>query len=377
MVSLYIHIPFCRAKCRYCDFNSYAGLEGMYEEYVGALVAEAEGWKGKDLRAETVYFGGGTPTVLAPSQMARIFAACQESFTFTQGAETTLEANPGTAGLEHFVPLRGLGFNRLSLGLQSFDDGMLELLGRIHSAEEGRRAYREAREAGFQNISLDLMYALPGQSLGRWKDTLRQALRLGPEHLSLYPLTLEAGTPLAADVAQGRLPPPDEDLAAEMYELAEDSLGKAGYEHYELSNWARPGFYAQHNLTYWHNHPYLGLGAGAHSYYGGERYHNVLHPVDYIRLVGEGRSPIAEREAIGQELEMAETAILGLRLCQGLEMHDFEARFRRSFWEVYGVQAAELVGLGLLERTGAKLRLTRRGRLLGNEVFARFLPEKA
>ena len=384
-VSLYIHIPFCRAKCAYCSFNSYQGLEHLKAPYVQALVREIEGYFQPDkLKAITMYFGGGTPSLLSLEQLAELLAASSRAFRIEEGSEITLEANPGTIDLLYLKGLRKLGVNRLSLGVQSLDDRTLCILGRIHSAREALEAYGMARQAGFSNINLDLIYSLPTQTLVQWEDTLRRAILLEPDHLSLYPLTLEEDTPLAQRVARGELPFPDEDLAADMYLLAEEMLDAAGYEHYEISNWARmlPGcscgelgyLASRHNLTYWRNEPYLGFGAGAHSYFGAQRYYNALSPAEYIVRLESGRSPQVGVEEIGEALEMAETMIMGLRLLEGIDKGIFQRRFGQDLMKTYGEEIEELIELGLIEMEGERMKLTPRGRLLGNEVFQRFLP---
>jgi oxygen-independent coproporphyrinogen-3 oxidase len=262
----------------------------------------------------------------------------------------------------------------LSLGVQSWDDAFLTLLGRVHSAAQARQSIADARAAGFDNLSLDLMYGLPGQTLAGWQEDLRLALDLVPEHLSLYALTVEEHTPLAEWIACGAIPAPDDDLAADMYEWAEDALARAGYVHYEISNWARPGRACRHNLVYWRNEPYIGLGAGAHSWWAGQRWANEPLPDHYVRALKRGELPVAEREDIGTELEMAETMMMGLRLLQeGVSLDRFQRRFGASLERVYAEPVAELVDRGLIELTPRRIRLTPPGRLLGNQVFARFL----
>lgn len=402
-VGLYIHVPFCRRKCPYCDFSSYAGLEALHAPYVSALTAEMA-WLARrgEWQANTVFIGGGTPTVLPLSLLAHALAAARDDFCVPADAEITVEANPGAVDEAYLAGLRAAGANRLSLGVQSFDDEELRLLGRIHTVAEIEAAFLAARRAGFQNVSLDLIYGLPEQSLARWQASLEKALALSPEHLSLYSLTIEPDTPFAARIARGDLLSPDDDLVADMYELAEAMLDEAGYLHYEISNWARKNcelqiancdpfdmpcdarFVCRHNVNYWRNGAYLGVGAGAHSSWGGRRWHNLLSPQDYVALMAAGEggeapwqsAVVAGVEVIGQALSMGETMMLGLRLLEeGVSLADFAARFGRSLPDVYPDELAALQAAGLLERRPDRVRLTRRGRLLGNQVFARFLPE--
>ena len=418
-LSLYLHIPFCTLKCSYCDFNSYAGLESLVRPYVDALIQEMGLWRQatRGWQVPTVFFGGGTPSLLPIRQVERIVSAFHDNFDVTPDCEVSLEANPGTVDLDYLRGLLALGVNRLSFGVQSFHDDELVALDRIHSAEEARQAYRWARQAGFQRLNLDLIYGLSQQPLSRWQASLEEAIALGPDHLSLYALTVEEGTKLAYDIVHGRVAEPDADAQAEMYEWSQERMTTAGYEHYEISNWARPGQRCRHNLTYWENRPYLALGAGAHSYLPGNkeqgtrntgyRFADVYSPRQYIRGVEEtvGRGPppgedmrsllqgmrqVAYVEEATPELAMADTLIMGLRLIEGISLAEFRRRFGVEVTEAYEPQVTELEALGLLERapsTGlpagkagsgqafGRLRLTPRGLLLGNEVFLRFLPE--
>lgn len=375
--SLYIHIPFCRAKCHYCDFNSYPGLEALYEPYVAAVIAELAQWveEWPELEWQTIYIGGGTPSVLAPEQMARLLAGCGTSWRVAESAEITQEANPGTMDSAQLVALRRLGITRLSLGVQSLDDGLLRLLGRIHTAQEAVDTFRLARQAGYDNINLDLMYGLPGQSLAQWQETLRTALALRPDHLSLYALTLHEETPLAQQIACGALPAPDDDMAAEMYTWARHELQAQGWLHYELSNWAaRPESICRHNLTYWLDQPYLGIGAGAHSYVGRRRFWNVNQPDVYIQRITVGERPVAGAEQIDAATEMAEMMMLGLRLIEGVSYRRFRQRFGCDLREIYATELDALTRYDLIHVEPERVRLTERGYLLGNEVFERFLP---
>ncbi|HKV84459.1 MAG TPA: radical SAM family heme chaperone HemW [Ktedonobacterales bacterium] len=396
-VSLYLHIPFCHAKCHYCDFNSYAGMLGMRERYVDALLREiayagerSRHPDGAARRCRTIFLGGGTPSLLLPEQVRAILDAARSAFALDADAEITLEANPGTLEYGRLDEMRAAGINRLSMGAQSFDADLLRWMGRIHTPEEIESAFHAGRAAGFGSINLDFIYALPGQSLATWEATLQRALALAPDHLSLYSLIVEEGTPLFRWVAQGKVTPAEDDLAADMYECASALLARAGYQHYEISNWARPGHECQHNLTYWRNLPYIGLGAGAHGWTGRERYAETRPIRDYLARVAAG-SPsarvragddppalaVVERETVSAALAMTETAFLGLRLVEGLDLARFERRFGVTFDAHFGARLAALDGYGLLERSDGTIRLSERGLLLGNEVFERLLPEQA
>lgn len=380
-IGVYVHVPFCVNKCPYCDFNSYSGKDDLREEYVDslckemAMVAEDALRIGERLQASTLYIGGGTPTLLSGEQIRRILRACAKYLGWNRGVETTVEANPGTIDYDSARELRQAGVNRISLGVQSLDVSMLRSLGRVHGVDEALGAFEGCRAAGFENINLDLMYALPGQSAGHWETTLRKAIRLAPEHLSLYPLAVEEGTPFHRLQSAGKLTVPSDDEAAEMYEAAEALLAQAGYEHYEISNWAagRTTFRCRHNLIYWMNRPYLGFGAGAHSYVFGRRYNNVLLPERYVDLVNARALPVDHGEQIDADLEMRETIILGLRLLDGISRREFADRFARGLDDVFGAVVDRLEAEGLLFSQGDRVALTSRGILLGNEVFRAFI----
>jgi oxygen-independent coproporphyrinogen-3 oxidase len=396
-ISLYLHVPFCQAKCHYCDFNSYAGMLGHRERYVEALAQEirlagrrARLADGTSRRCRTIFFGGGTPSLLTAEQVDGLLREARSAFAVSEDAEITLEANPGALEYGRLDALRAVGVNRLSMGAQSFDADLLRWMGRIHSPAEIETAFAAARQAGFTSVNLDFIFALPNQSLATWADTLERALALGPEHLSLYSLIVEEGTPLFAWVRDGRVLPADDDIAADMYEYAQQRLAAAGYGQYEISNWAKPGHECRHNLTYWRNLPYIGLGAGAHSSFAGHRFAEVRPIAGYISRVraavagdnGESGTDtlpagaIASDEAIPPALEMAETAICGLRLNDGISLAEFAERFGRSFEQVFDERLAEVRDLALIETVGDRVRLTEHGRLLGNEVFERLLPDE-
>ena len=389
---LYLHIPFCRVRCAYCDFNTYAGLEARIPAYLEALQKELEGvaraadGQGDTPEIETVFFGGGTPSLLPAASIGHLLAAVRSGYALSQSAEITLEANPGTVDRAYLEDLNRVGVNRLSFGMQSADPTELRLLDRLHDFPKVIHAVRDARLAGFDNLNLDLIYGLPGQDMAHWQATVRRALELGPDHLSMYCLSLEFGTPMRRWVLGGLLPAPDPDLAAEMYEWADAEVGRVGFQAYEISNWARRtvegSFRAcRHNLHVWRNLPYLGFGAGAHGFAAGWRYANVRSPNAYIERMADGRetpfpwSPAVDwREAVDAQQDIENTMILGLRLLdEGVSSQAFARRTGRTLEAVYGNTIGGLQADGLLDWREDTLRLTRRGRLLGNQVFTRFL----
>jgi oxygen-independent coproporphyrinogen III oxidase len=393
-------------------------MEPYADAVAREIVLEGARRRSRVSRARTIFFGGGTPSLVPAKHIERILCACESSFALVSDPEITLEANPGTLDADKLRTLLSLGVNRLSIGVQSFDDAVLRRLNRGHTVADVVETYDLARRAGFDNLNLDLIYGLPLQTLDDWRASLQRALALAPEHLSLYGLTVEEGTGLEHQIKRGKYAKPDDDLAADMYELAEEMLDAAGYEHYEISNWARrvgvsgrvensqnhafessnsprpvsitdkhnlanaSFLRSRHNLTYWHNEPYLGFGAGAHSCFGGERYWNVLSPLEYIQHLERGESVVAGRETISRKLEMSETMILGLRLDEGITFDVFAERYGEDAREKYAAQLREVQELGLIEIMrpegarpfGSGIRLTPRGRLLSNEVFWRMLP---
>jgi oxygen-independent coproporphyrinogen-3 oxidase len=382
---LYVHIPFCVAKCRYCDFSSFAGRQPLYSPYWATLLQQivGAGREGSWPPFDTLYVGGGTPTVLSPEQLCSVVATCARERGLPGDAEVTCEANPGTVSRNGLAALRDGGFDRLSLGIQSLDADDLAIMGRIHDAETALRAFEDAREAGFENINLDLIYGVPLQSLAVWRRTLEHVLALEPEHLSLYALTLEPGTPLASSTACGDLPAPDDDLAADMYLLAQEMLSCHGYTQYEISNWARtspgdaagsePALASRHNLHYWYNERYLGLGSAAHSFDGRRRYARYSDPAEFIRRVAAGADTVESTESVDRDLEMDETMMLGLRLMRGVTWERFQARFSQDLRTVYQDAIAQMQSAGLLEVDESGIRLARNAYLLGNRVFAEFL----
>ena len=395
-LSLYLHVPFCTVKCAYCDFNSYPDLEGAIPAWEAALLRELRLWAPRltGRPVPTVFFGGGTPSLLEGASVARLLDAVRDAYALAPDAEISLEANPESMRPERLAAYRAAGVNRLSMGVQSLDADELRFLDRLHSAERAAAAYREAREAGFPNISCDLIYGLPGQPLTRWQATLEAVAGWGPEHLSCYALTVEEETPLALRVARGEVAEPDPDLQASMADWTEDFLAATGYAQYEISNYARPGFEARHNLVYWRQTDYLGLGPGAHGFVDGVRYAVERSPLRYIRALtpdsvrpapaarpstGSGRtardlpSPaIVSREDPDPATLAVDAVTMGLRLNAGIDVGAFTARYGAPF-AAMAPAFAWGEAQGLLSREGSTLRFTRRGRRLANEVLVRVL----
>lgn len=376
---VYLHIPFCRSRCSYCDFAT-----GMYEgelagRYVNSLIREIAGWTevGDPSAVDTIYFGGGTPSLLLPSQIELILKAVHDRFEVIDGVEVTLELNPGDGGASAAVrqetmrEFRRLGINRASFGAQTFDDRELKQLGRTHSAADIPATFQQLRAAGFENISFDLIAGLPSQTLSGWQRNLDEALKLRPDHLSLYLLDVHEGTPLADQIRSGMRPEPDDDVAGEMYQLMLDQVVAAGYQHYEISNFCRPGFASRHNTKYWNGTAYYGFGCSAHSYDGARRrWANERDVAKYVDLVAEERSLIGERTELSEEDARSESIFLGLRLMCGLDLEDYRARFGADLRDEYNAELARLRDAGLIEIDEGLLRLTKRGALLSNEVFA-------
>lgn len=377
-MGIYLHIPFCRHKCAYCDFAAYEGLQAYYDEYVEALCHEIELWVEQypectKIPVDTIYFGGGTPTQLSLEQLGKILSAVSQYFTWKPNIEATIEANPGELSLEYVKGLRELGYNRISYGVQCFDDALLELLRRGHTAEEAHRAVYEAVEAGFKNINIDLIYSLPGQSVEEIRRQVRTAVALPITHISIYGLQLEPGTNLHAQVEQGRICLPDEDAAESMYDCMLDTLAEVGFERYEISNFTNCGAYSRHNLRYWQYKDYLGFGAGAHSFYKGVRRENEGYVVPYVNRLRNHRLPLIEEVAIDEARAMGDFCFLALRTKWGLCATTFEETFHRSLEDTYGEILERLTRQQLLEQRDDSWHLTRLGAKYGNHVFAEFI----
>lgn len=373
---LYVHVPFCVEKCRYCAFVSNPAVKDELDEYPALLMRELQLHPNADGPLASIYFGGGTPSLLQPSHLSRLLVGIAGQTGIQAEAEITLEANPGTVDHISLKAFRDTGINRISLGIQSFDNHFLDCLGRIHTAEQSRQAFRDARRAGFNNVSIDLIHSLPGQSIDQWRSELQHAIKLSPEHISIYGLTVEEGTPFA-DIYPADSPElADDDLSADMFELADDLLTAAGFDHYEIANYARPGYRSRHNSGYWKRDGYLGLGVAAHSFLregNGVRFSNPDNLEQYRQMVLSGQLVRVGECRLTQSDAMAEYMFLGLRLAEGVSLLAFEREFGRSLESVYGSKASDLASLGLIIQNKSVLSLTRRGMLLSNQVFAGFL----
>jgi putative oxygen-independent coproporphyrinogen III oxidase len=379
--SLYIHIPYCRAKCPYCDFNSYAVEAWPEEDYIRAVLCEM-GRRASEAPfagqpVKTIYFGGGTPSLFRPASIGAIIDAAQKTFALERGAEITLEANPGTVDLAKLGEFRASGVNRLSMGVQSFDNATLGFLGRIHDAAQARTAVATARRAGFERLSLDLIFAVPGQTVAGLTGDIAEAAALEPDHVSAYNLTFEPGTRFFTDMHRGKIRELKSREQALMYATVREELPRRGYPMYEISNFARPGHEARHNLTYWRAETYLGLGAGAHSFArdgaGGRRWWNERDPGRYLALALGSGCAEAGSETIDVRTAMGEFVFLNLRLRDGFRLGDFQLRFGKSFDDAFGARSCELVEGGVLERADGRIRLTERGLEVADSVFAEFV----
>lgn len=387
---MYVHIPFCETKCPYCDFNTYAQIESLIPDYVSALQRELELWGAllHKPRTSTIFFGGGTPSYLPVDDLKRLISTINDGFDIDSTAEISLEANPGDIDARRAAALRAIGFNRVSVGIQSFDDGLLQMLGRKHDANTAIAAISSFRNGGFDSINLDLMFGLPNQTAHHWEASLDKTLELDTDHISLYGLTIEPNTPLEAFVERGDLPEPDTDLAADMYLMACDRLEAAGYLHYEVSNWCKPGKLARHNLIYWRSGEYLGAGPGAHSYVGGQRFENIKSPREYVRALRSAADPTSVTDAVVAMKEIgivasggpdsnaqhsADFLMMGLRLSEGISSRDISTRFGVDFSAKFPNEISLLKSQGLLESEGDRYWIPHHKWLMGNEVFSRFV----
>jgi oxygen-independent coproporphyrinogen III oxidase len=367
--ALYVHFPYCVSICPYCDFDRQATGFASIPAYVEAVAAEIRMQSPRPVHS--IFFGGGTPSLMAPGQVASLLEAASATFDLLPNCEITLEANPGECEADHLSAIRAAGANRLSIGVQSLNDGMLERLGRRHTADQARAAFRAARRAGFDNVNLDFMLGLPDLDLSEWRRTLDGAIDLDPEHLSCYILTVDERVPMGRDVASGRLTLPDDDAVAEQYLLTQERLAGAGYQQYEISNWARPGRVCRHNLTYWRDGPYVGVGAGAVGWHDGIRAKNTPSPRRYMASIKTGRVEHVEEERPDLETQMRDQLSLALRLREGLDPARFRARFGADVSDVLGQTLKALQAAGCLEWTDGSLRIAEPSVLVTSELLLR------
>jgi oxygen-independent coproporphyrinogen-3 oxidase len=392
---IYIHIPFCERKCTYCNFNTTDFFTDLAEHYIEAVVQEVDFWSAKlaaekegmldsheftgdKLMVDTIFFGGGTPSIVEAEQLGRILDACREKFAVTDDAEVTIEINPATFSRQKIEGWLAGGINRASVGAQSFIDNELVSLSRTHNSLQVRRTVDALREAGFRNLSLDLIAGLPAQSKADWAFNLEEALKIHPEHLSLYLLEIKESTQLYAQIKRGQVPQPDDDLAGEMYEMISEATTAAGYEHYEISNFALlsdlpKAVRAKHNVKYWTGAPFYGIGCGAHSFDGRVRWVNTLRTESYIEQVARSGHAVNERRDLTTEEVAAEAIFMGLRLAEGINLEDFRAEYGLNILARYGDELMRLADAGLVEVEAKRLRLTAKGRVLSNEVFMTFV----
>ncbi|MSC86368.1 oxygen-independent coproporphyrinogen III oxidase [Eubacterium sp. am_0171] len=388
-LELYLHIPFCVKKCAYCDFLSAPADEDAKQEYVNALLCEIQGYEAyhESYQVTTIFMGGGTPSLLTGDQVIVIFDALHQSFQIAENAEVTIEANPGTVTKEKLKAWKAAGINRLSIGLQSADNEELKMLGRIHTWEEFLTTYDLARKQGFDNINIDLISAIPGQTEASWKKTLTKAARLDTEHISAYSLMIEEGTPFyerygenagqgltESHAAENTAPLlPDEDAERKIYEMTAEILSEYGYQRYEISNYAKEGYACRHNMGYWERKEYLGIGLGASSLIGRSRYHNTGNIRSYIQKVQEKADIKEDVEQLSVKDEIEEFMFLGLRKTKGISISGFEELYRQSIFDVYGTQMKKLMDGGLLEMSEDRIRLTEKGIDVSNLVFLEFM----
>ncbi|MGQ9488683.1 MAG: radical SAM family heme chaperone HemW [Armatimonadota bacterium] len=372
-VSIYVHIPFCAKRCAYCDFNTYAWRGAIVRDTLEAIRLSIESTEEPNIVVPTIFFGGGTPSFPDPELVVRILDAVRARFRVLPDAEISIEVNPGTVDRARYSLLKQAGFNRLSMGVQAFDDGLLKALGRIHTAAEALRSYETARQAGFENINIDLMFALPNQTLRQWQKTLRVAISLQPEHISCYALTVEPGTLFFKMYQQGKLNLPDEETDLRMYQYTIRALTRAGYEHYEISNFAKLGYRCRHNMVYWRNEEYLGFGPGAVSYRRGMRWRTISNPRRYVQAVRSSASLVEEEERLDADASLGETLMLMLRLRNGVDVRMVEERYGVNLIQRYARQVDKLRRLRLLEVTPDYWRITAKGLPVTNSICAEFL----
>ena len=371
--SIYVHIPFCATKCYYCAFNTYTFHKEQAKAYLQALRTEIALYASETAPLQTIFIGGGTPSILSADALTQLFTDIHQHLQITSDAEITVECNPGTVDTEKLRVMKDNGVNRLSFGLQAMQDETLKQLGRIHTVAEFLQNYHLARENGFENINIDLIFALPEQTMEAWQHTLNEVISLDPDHISTYNLVMEEATPFYEWWQAGDLHLPSEDTEADMFQYTIETLTTHGYTHYEICNFARPDHYARHNLVYWNNQSCIGLGAGACGYVNGVRYSNIRGIAPYINKLSKRNKPIADTERLTGNAEKAETLMLALRKREGISLENYKNRFGEDIEVAFGDTVKKWIELQLLECTATHLRLTHRGLLLANEVFVELM----
>lgn len=370
-ISLYIHIPFCVRKCLYCDFPSFSGLESCFDDYVRVLCREIEesapNYYG--MKVDTIFIGGGTPSILPPKLLGRIMDIIMSKYDVDNDAEISIETNPGTLDIRKLTEMKSMYFNRLSMGLQAWQEKHLKAIGRIHSAEEFENNFLQARDAGFNNINVDLMFALPNQTIDDWQETLEHVLNLKPEHISSYSLIIEEGTPFYDMYEKGIIKEIDEEMDRKMYELVNEMLADKGYNRYEISNYAKPGYECKHNIVYWQTKQYRGFGLGSHSYIDGKRYHNTYDLKKYLDF----ENIIEEIEILTEEQKQEEFMFMGLRMTEGISENVFKERFKKTIFDIYGNELKQLQEEKLIIHENGMFYLTNRGVDVSNLVFEKFI----
>ena len=371
MTGLYVHIPFCKSKCGYCDFNSFANFDEHIAPYFSALISEAQTWTNRECgrKFDTLYFGGGTPSYINPKLLGETVVRLLTIFDFAKDTDVTVECNPGTIDFEGFKILKDSGVNRLSIGLQSANNDVLKKLGRIHTIEDFERCFDAARRVGFVNISLDLMYGLPDMTMEDWEYSLNRAIAFNPEHISTYALKIEEGTPFS----KMELNLPDDDLCADMYEKSVEILEEQGFKRYEISNFAKYGYESRHNTKYWRLTDYLGIGAGAYSCLDGKRFSNYCGLAEYIEAVEKTKTAVCETEYISLSAQMSEFVFLGLRCTEGISVLEFKEKFGENITEVFAVPIKKYCDLGFMEVENGRLRFTNKGFFVSNTILADFV----
>lgn len=367
MKGLYIHIPFCKKKCKYCDFVSFSGCEDLFEKYIDAIGLEMAEYKGESV--DTVFVGGGTPTLLSSSLLKKMINYIYDNFNIDKNAEFTVEANPKTLSEEKLKEMRNVGVNRLSIGVQSFSDKELLAIGRIHNSFEAKEAVELAEACGFSNINLDIIFSLPYQTKESFYNTVKEAVSLKPQHISCYSLILEEGTPLYEEYRRGQIILPDEETDRENYKYVCDTLKRNGFLQYEISNFSKPGFECRHNLKYWNCEEYIGIGVAAHSYYNGIRYFNTECPDKYLK--GEYREEKGEKLTLDEQIK--EFIIMGLRKSDGIKKSEFKKRFKKDFELIYKKEIDKLKKAGLMSENKTNIWLTFDGINISNSVLCEFI----